>query len=181
MPTTVLSKGRVRHSRSRTPQSPLHEITPKMNMQTQIRPIGSSDHADWLSMWNDYLAFYEQELTPEVTAKTWKTLVTPSGHDCLVAMDAQTQKTIGFVTYLFHASTWTERGYCYLEDLYVKPQSRRCGSASSLVQAVVDVARHRKVTRVYWHTDQKNTVALKLYQKLAQQSDMIQFRITTDK
>lgn len=150
-------------------------------MPTPIRPISSSDHADWLSMWNDYLAFYEQELPPEITAKTWKRLVTPSGHDCLLAIDAQTKEAVGFVTYLFHASTWTDRGYCYLEDLYVKPQSRRCGAATSLVQAVVAVARHRKVSRVYWHTDQKNKDAQQLYQKIAQQSDMIQFRITTDK
>lgn len=150
-------------------------------MKIAIRPISSSDHADWLAMWNDYLAFYEQDLPPEITAKTWKTLVTPSGHDCLVATDAQTKETLGFVTYLFHASTWTERGYCYLEDLYVKPKSRRCGAGSSLIQAVADVARHRKVKRVYWHVNEKNTIAQQAYRKMAQQSDMIQFRITTDK
>ncbi len=132
-------------------------------------------------MWDDYLDFLGQDLPPEITAKTWKTLVTPSGHDCLVAMDTQTQETLGFVTYLFHASTWTERGYCYLEDLYVKPESRRCGVGTSLIQAVVDVARRRKVKRVYWHTEEKNKVAQRVYQRMAQQSDMIQFRITADK
>ena len=149
-------------------------------MKIAIRPISSSDHADWLAMWNDYLAFYEQNLPPEITAKTWKTLVTPAGHDCLVAADTQTQKTLGFVTYFFHASTWTERGYCYLEDLYVQPESRRCGAGTSLIQAVVDVARHRKVKRVYWHADEKNKIAQQVYQQMAQQSDTIQFRITTD-
>ena len=96
-------------------------------------------------------------------------------------MDAKTQETLGFVTYLFHASTWTERGYCYLEDLYVQPKSRRCGAGTSLIRAVADVARHRKVERVYWHIDEKNKIAQQVYQKIAQQSDMIQFRITADK
>jgi ribosomal protein S18 acetylase RimI-like enzyme len=150
-------------------------------MTTLIRPISSSDHADWLVLWNEYLAFYEQDLAAATTAKTWKTLVSTSGHDCLVAIDPQTQKPIGFVTYLFHASTWTDRGYCYLEDLYVKPQSRRCGAGAALIQAVVDVASHRRVTRVYWHTDEKNKTAQQLYEKVAQKSDALQFRITTDK
>ncbi len=149
-------------------------------MQALIRPISSSDHADWLAMWNQYLAFYDQDLAATTTAKTWKTLLATSGHDCLVAVDPTNQKPIGFVTYLFHASTWTQRGYCYLEDLFVAPQSRRSGAGTALIQAVVDVARHRKVARVYWHTDEKNKTAQQLYRKVALKSDAIQFRITTD-
>lgn len=148
-------------------------------MPTQIRPVASNDHAQWLAMWDGYLAFYQQELKPETTATTWKGLLSPGGHDCLVAVDAESLKLIGFVTYLFHASTWTDRGYCYLEDLYVTQQRRGSGAGTSLINAVVGVARHRKVSRVYWHTGETNDVANSLYQKVAKQQDMIQFRVAT--
>lgn len=151
-----------------------------MNMQTMIRPVDSSDHNDWLRMWTAYLEFYEQELSEETTATTWKALLKPAGHDCLVAVDSDTRKLVGFVTYLFHASTWTQRGYCYLEDLYVVPESRRHGTGTCLINAVVDVARSRKVSRVYWHTDQENATAQHLYRKVAKQSGMLQFRISTE-
>lgn len=126
------------------------------------------------------MEFYDQELSEETTSTTWKTLLKPAGHGCLVAVNSESRKLVGFVTFLFHASTWTQRGYCYLEDLYVVPESRSRGTGTCLINAVVDVARSRKVTRVYWHTDQENAIAQSLYRKVATQSGMIQFRISTD-
>ncbi|QDT09909.1 GNAT family N-acetyltransferase [Planctomycetes bacterium K23_9] len=148
-------------------------------MEFPIRPVSSSDHAEWLLLWNDYLAFYNEGIAPATTANTWKKFHNPGGHDCLVAIEASSLKVIGFVTYLFHPSTWTDTGYCYLEDLFVAELFRKSGAGTSLIKAVAGVARQRKVSRVYWYTDDANEVAKNLYRKVGQQSDSVQFRIAT--
>ena len=35
------------------------------------------------------------------------------------------RELVGFATYLFHRSSWSLTCYCYLEDLFVAPDSAR--------------------------------------------------------
>ena len=82
--------------------------------------------------------------------------------DALVAEEGN--EVIGFALFYTSYSTW--KGPCiYLEDLYVLPDKRRTGAGSLLFDAVVDVAKERKVARMDWQVLDWNDMAISFYKK----------------
>ncbi len=72
---------------------------------------------------------------------------------------------IGFALYYFAYSTW--KGKClYLEDFYLKPESRRLGWGLKLFQKVRDIAIQEEVKRMDWQVLEWNTPAIEFYKKV---------------
>jgi GNAT superfamily N-acetyltransferase len=84
---------------------------------------------------------------------------------------------IGLVHYLFHRSTWEERDYCYLEDLYVNPDVRGKQFGRQLIEYVQQQARKRHASRLYWHTHETNLRGQRLYDWVAKRSGMIEYQM----
>jgi GNAT superfamily N-acetyltransferase len=131
-----------------------------------IRELRREDHDSWLALWSDYLSFYRQELSEQVTRTTFERLCEErDGMFALVALDER-GRPIGFAHSTVHPSTWALNGYCYLEDLFVAPAARGRDVAKDLVDETARVARERGVERMYWHTQQFNGAARSLYDKV---------------
>jgi GNAT superfamily N-acetyltransferase len=96
----------------------------------------------------------------------------------LVAVDAG-DHPIGLAHLVFHPSTWSTSGYCYLEDLYVDPEHRGGRVATALFEAVYSVALARGVERVYWHTQQFNGPARSLYDTVGQLTSFVVYEHLT--
>lgn len=143
-------------------------------MSVTIRRLVREDEAVWRRLWADYLEFYKTDLPPSETDSLFENLITGAPHFAFVA--EVDDAVIGFVHALPHATTWSTKGYCYLEDLYVDPSVRGAGAGRALIEAVSEEADRRGLARVYWHTDKDNTPARALYDKLATLSDFVQYR-----
>jgi len=132
----------------------------------QIRPPLISDHDQWHTLWQGYLAFYESSLATEVTDLLWQR-IHDSTHEiqCRVAV-ANDNSLAGLVHFFPHAHTWFANPVCYLNDLFVDPQIRGGGIGAALIDAVVTEARRQHWGEVYWHTQQNNSVARGLYDKV---------------
>lgn len=142
-----------------------------------IRAAAPSDFDQWLALWEGYQRFYQVQIAPEVTQRTWARLLDPAEPmACAVAADGQ--RLVGIVHYIFHRSTWTEGDYCYLQDLFVDAAVRRGGHGRRLIEHVYDAARSHGASRVYWLTHETNADAMKLYDQVAQRSGFIQYRRT---
>jgi GNAT superfamily N-acetyltransferase len=140
-----------------------------------IRELKPADHAAWLPLWQDYLAFYRESLDEETSALTFKDLSSNSqGMFAYVA--EQGGQLVGLVHCVPHRATWTKTCYCYLEDLFVSPDVRGGGAGRALIEAVYARADEIGATRVYWLTDKNNTTAQVLYDKLATRMSFIQYR-----
>jgi ribosomal protein S18 acetylase RimI-like enzyme len=141
-----------------------------------IRPVEATDHAVWRELWEQYFVFYETKPLPEVFDTTWRRLL-DSGEPVLGAVAVESGRPVGLVHYVFHRTTWAVEDTCYLQDLYVSPDQRGKGHARALIEYVAAEATRKNCIRVYWQTRDTNTTAQALYDRVAQRSGFIQYRL----
>jgi ribosomal protein S18 acetylase RimI-like enzyme len=142
----------------------------------RVRALQTSDQQRWNELWRGYLQFYKHALPADLTDLTWRRILDPAHpFQGLAAVDDQ-QRIAGIVHFHVHASTWARVGYCYLEDLFVDPNSRGRGLGRTLIEAVYRAADEQGAERVYWHTETSNDRAQRLYQQVAELTPFVQFR-----
>lgn len=142
----------------------------------KVREAKAEDYAVWLSLWKGYLAFYGSELDDAVTLATWRRVLSAeSGMICRIAESES--RVVGFAICVLHEGTWVTTPLCYLEDLYVDASMRGQGAGRALIEAVIDEAREKGWSKVYWVTREGNP-ARALYDKLATVDDYVRYRIT---
>jgi GNAT superfamily N-acetyltransferase len=139
--------------------------------QYNIRSATASDRAQWDPLWQGYLAFYESVLAAEVTDLLWQRIMDPAHNiQCRVA-STDDDKLVGLVHFFEHAHTWYTNPVCYLNDLFVLPDIRGGGIGKLLIEAVVDEAKLQGWSEIYWHTQDHNSVARGLYDKITGGTD----------
>jgi GNAT superfamily N-acetyltransferase len=140
-----------------------------------VRPIEARDRAGWEPLWKGYQVFYKTDIPAAVTDKTFARFLDPAEpvHALVAENDG---RIIGIVHYIFHRSTWTDGPYCYLQDLFTVEEARGLGVGRALIEAVYAKAREEGAIRVYWQTHETNTVAMQLYDKIADKSGFVQYR-----
>jgi GNAT superfamily N-acetyltransferase len=142
----------------------------------KVREAKAEDYAAWLTLWQGYLAFYGTELDEAVTLATWsRALSADSGMICRIVESEQ--QVVGFALCVLHEGTWVTEPLCYLEDLYVDEQQRGLGAGRALIEAIIQEAREKAWSKVYWVTREGNP-ARALYDKLAAVDDYVRYRIT---
>ncbi len=144
-------------------------------MELIVRPIAPGDREAWLTLWKDYLVFYETALPDSATEATWTRLF-DDDEPVHGFVAERAGEILGIVHYVFHRSTWLETPTCYLQDLFAKKTVRGQGVGRALIEAVYDAARDAGSTRVYWLTHHTNETAMKLYDRIAEKSGFIQYR-----
>ena len=146
-------------------------------MTMRVRRLEARDKPEWLELFKGYVAFYKATVAEEVIEATWQRLLAGRAdfHAAFVAVDGG-DKAFGLAHVLFHPSTWSVQGYCYLEDLFVDPARRKTGAGRALIEATYREADARGCTRTYWVTQEFNTTARALYDQLATKSPFVQYR-----
>ncbi|SER46418.1 GNAT family N-acetyltransferase [Rhizobium sp. NFR03] len=148
--------------------------------QQTIRPLEPQDRAQWEPMWRAYLAFYETTLPEAQYDLTWQRLQEPAEPmHALGAFDASGHLS-GIAHIIFHRSCWLPECTCYLQDLFVDPANRGSGTGAALIEATADLAREKQAGRLYWLTQDDNTTARRLYDRVAAASGFIQYRKSLD-
>ena len=168
----------------------LHTITPSPDMLSistspphggevrsamNIRELRATDREQWSPLWAGYLDFYETNLPPEITDTTFARLLDPA--EPMFALVAENRDTLlGLVHCVIHRGTWATRDLCYLEDLFVSDAARGKGVGRALIEAVYARADAQAWDRVYWLTHETNANARLLYDRIAQNTGLIQYR-----
>lgn len=141
----------------------------------QIRKLLPQDYQNWLNLWEAYQHFYNVTLKPELSQLTFNRLIDENEEMGCFVIEVE-KELIGFVHYIFHRSTWTQGNYCYLQDLFVKENSRVKGCGKALIEAVYAQAHAKNCSRVYWLTQETNYRARSLYDQVATNAGFIQYR-----
>jgi len=141
-------------------------------MSLVLSPLLPADRASWEVLARGYKAFYKTETSPAEYETAWNRLLQ---RDDVFGIGAKVERRlIGIAHYLFHTSAWAAK-ICYLQDLFVAPEVRGKGTARALIEAVAVAAREAQATRYYWLTQDNNTVARVLYDKVAKYNGFIRY------
>lgn len=141
----------------------------------EIREIERGDAAEWRRIWKAYLAFYETERSEEVYRTSFDRLTDPDVEDYqgLIALDGD--RAIGLAHFIYHRHGWQIDQVCYLQDLYVDPDVRGTGAGRKLIEAVYAAADAAGRPNVYWLTQDFNTQARQLYDRIAKLTPFVKY------
>jgi len=139
-----------------------------------VRQIENQDKASWKELYFSYLKFYESEPLESSTELLWNRL-TKGEPEIQGLVAVSNGEVVGIAHFHYQLSTWSDTSNCYLEDLYVAEDARGKGVASALIAAVEDLAIQNKCSELFWITKESNTVARKLYERVATLSDFVRY------
>ncbi|HEV2639697.1 MAG TPA: GNAT family N-acetyltransferase [Actinocrinis sp.] len=99
-----------------------------------------------------------------------------------MAVDDATGESVGFALWFLTFSTWLGRNGIYLEDLYVRPESRGGGHGRALLAELARIAVERGYRRVEWQVLNWNEPSIGFYKSLGAfpQDEWSVYRLTGD-
>lgn len=141
-------------------------------MILEVFPLNRSHRDSWQTLAEGYKTFYNTPTSLLEYEVAWTKLMSGDEvHGLGASVDG---KLVGFAHFLFHSSTWVQR-VCYFQDLFTEPEARGHGVAKALIQEVARQARAAGATRYYWLTQENNTIARVLYEKVAKYNGFIRY------
>jgi len=123
-----------------------------------------------------YLEFYETSVSDQVYSTTFGRLVDPAVSAQFGLIAEANGQAIGLVHVILHPHNWRVEDVCYLQDLYVVPEARGTGAGRSLIEAVYAAADANGTPSVYWLTQEFNTSARQLYDRIAKVTPFIKYQ-----
>ncbi|WFU02109.1 GNAT family N-acetyltransferase [Rhizobium sp. CB3171] len=146
-------------------------------MTVVIRDAKPEDESRWRELWADYLAFYGVGIAPDITDKTWRRVFDPASAIFMRVAEVDGEVK-GFTLCLTHEGTWVRTPDCYLEDLFVDESARGRGVGRALMDDLVALCQKNGWARLYWHTEESNATARKLYDSYVESDGHIRYRIS---
>jgi len=142
---------------------------------THVRPLTANDKPEWARLWRAYLAFYETELPQKIYDTTFDRLLGDDPQDFHGLIAEVDGKPVGLTHFVFHRHGWKIENTCYLQDLYADPEVRGQGIGRALIEAVYKAADEAGAPSVYWLTQDFNTQARKLYDRVGTLTPFIKY------
>ena len=146
-------------------------------MTVTIRDARPEDETRWRALWDGYLAFYGVTVTPDITDATWRRVFDPASAIFMRVAEVDGEVK-GFTLSLTHEGTWVRAPDCYLEDLFVDESARGHGVGRALLDDLVALCKKNGWARLYWHTEEGNVTARKLYDSYVKSDGHIRYRIS---
>ena len=147
-----------------------------MAANVTIRPLAAPDEAEWRRLWTGYLEFYETSVPEEVYRTYFARLLGDDPQDYHGLVAEHEGRLVGLTHYVFHRHGWKIENVIYLHDLYVDPEVRGTGAGRALIEAVYATGDAAGCPSVYWLTQDFNTNARQLYDRIAVQTPFIKYQ-----
>ena len=142
-----------------------------------IRPLKPDDYDHWRELYQGYADFYHVVLTEDGVQTTWSWLI-DDGHVCTGLVAEQKGQLVGFVHFRGMPSPLRGQIIGFLDDLFVVPEHRSGGAAAALIKALQAEAQVQGWGVVRWITRDYNYWARGLYDKLAEKTDWVVYKMT---
>lgn len=140
-----------------------------------VRSLTREDAPHWRSLWRAYLEFYETTRPSDVYDTYFERLLGDDPQDFHGLIAEEAGRPVGLAHYIFHRHGWEVDNVCYLQDLYAIPDMRGTGVGRALIEAVYAAADKAGAANVYWLTQETNTTARHLYDRIGQATEFIKY------
>lgn len=140
-----------------------------------IKPLAAEHETDWRRLWTAYLDFYESSVSEEVYQTTFARLIDPARTQQCAALAIASGKPVGLVHWITHPHNWKQEDVVYLQDLYADPAARGTGVGRALIEHVYDRADAAGTPTVYWMTQEFNSEARRLYDRIATLTPFVKY------
>ena len=136
-------------------------------MSISVRKATETDFESVFSLVHELAVF---QGTPERIQNSVKQMIQEKEFfQCFVA-ETQEHEIVGMASFFFAYYTWVGKSL-FLDDLYVRQSHRGQKIGSSLLSAVVDLARTSNCKRVRWLVSEWNKDAIKFYKSIGAEID----------
>jgi GNAT superfamily N-acetyltransferase len=153
----------------------MQEQRMQANAPFTVRALRAGDKPQWSELWKGYLAFYHTTRPQHIYDLYFERLLGDDPQDYSGLVADRGGRLIGLTHYLFHRHGWSEENVCYLQDLYAAPDARGLGVGRALIEAVYAAADAAGAGQVYWLTQDFNTEARKLYDRIGVKTPFIKY------
>ncbi|MEO0916883.1 MAG: GNAT family N-acetyltransferase [Pseudomonadota bacterium] len=144
-------------------------------MALRVRSLTAADQPHWRDLWRAYLAFYETTLPDAVYDTYFARLLGDDPQDFHGLIAEVDGVPVGLAHFIFHRHGWKVENVCYLQDLYAVPEVRGRGIGRALIEAVYERADAAGAPGVYWLTQDFNTTARQLYDRIGEVTPFIKY------
>lgn len=141
-----------------------------------VRPLCALDRPQWGDLWTSYLAFYETTRPQSLFDSYFARLLGDDPQDFHGLVAEQNGTLVGLTHYVFHRHGWSVENVCYLQDLYADPAVRGMGVGRKLIEGVYAAADAAGSPSVYWMTQDFNTQARMLYDRIGTLTPFIKYQ-----
>lgn len=142
----------------------------------RVRELAFADRSEWARLWQGYLAFYETQLPTSIYDSYFTRLLGNDPRDYTGLVAEIDGRLVGLAHFLFHRHGWKSENVCYLQDLYTDADARGKGAGAALMQAVYAKADAAGAPSVYWLTQEFNTDARRLYDRVGKLTPFIKYQ-----
>ncbi len=138
-----------------------------------------ADRERWQELYAGYGAFYETPMPPEKLDRVWNWIHDPEHEvNAIVIRSSPDATAMGLAHYRPFARPLHGSVGCYLDDLFVDPQSRGTGAVDALLAGLARIAGRNGWDVVRWITRDSNVNARSAYDRLARKTDFLTYDLT---
>lgn len=149
-------------------------MSKEATMPIEVRPVGHGEFFPWHAVYTGYGEFYETPLNDEKAVLVWSWIIDDANEvECLVAADGD--EIVGLAHFRQFARPLAGSRGLYIDDLFVVPERRGQGIATSLIDAVAAIGRRRGASVVRWITAKDNETARSLYKTVAEKTSWVTY------
>ena len=142
-----------------------------------VRPLRLDDRAQWDALYQGYATFYNVTQTAEMRDTVWSWLHDP-GKEPRGLVAARADGTlIGIAHFRPFARPLSATIACFLDDLFVSPDSRGTGAADALIDNVRTIAAGEGWSVVRWITAENNYRGRAVYDRVASRTNWVTYDI----
>lgn len=140
-----------------------------------VRPAEPADFLRWRALYQGYADFYGVNQPDESAQQVWSWIHDPKHEmQALVATD-QADSVVGLAHYRPFSRPLSATVGCWLDDLYVEPESRGGGAADALLTELAQLAKNNHWSVVRWITADDNHRARSKYDQLATRTQWVTY------
>ena len=141
-----------------------------------IRALNRKDYNQWLPLWQENCL---HQISDEVTTETWRRLCHPKENVHGLGAFDEDGALLGFLHYILHPTTGFIHYACYMQDVFIAQNHRRCGLAKRLIWQLHDLGKTEKWARIYWFAENNNSATQNLYKNLGISMDFSLHMLST--